>query len=168
MPKDLLSVDHISGLHCSNNELRSRSSLHRYRLFALSIGEETYYVVADLVGTPHFVVRGEGGEAFKRILRSPFGTLISETAEEFRVPIGFHGGIEDVSGSGAVLISGVNRKLIRIIQIQVQGGAGGLTHGWVHFDLDGPSVCPTTHNSAILSSAQAELGRQWNDHPICT
>ena len=53
-----------------------------------------------------------GGEAFKRILRSPFGTLISETAEEFRVPIGFHGGVEDGSGSGAVLISGESLKYI--------------------------------------------------------
>ena len=81
-------------------------TFYRHRLFAFSIGDENYYVVADLVGTPHFVVRGKGGEAFKRILRSPFGTLISETAEEFRVPLGFHGGVEDVSGSGAVLISG--------------------------------------------------------------
>ena len=77
------------------------------RIFALSVDEETYYVVSDLVGTPHFVISGKSGEGFKRIMRSPFGTLISETAEEFRVPVGFHGGVEDVSGSGAVLISGV-------------------------------------------------------------
>ena len=98
-------------------------------MFALSIGEETYYVVADLVGTPHFVVRGEGGEAFKRILRSPFGTLISETAEEFRVPIGFHGGIEDVSGSGAVLISGVNLKLIDTVNTNT--GWGWSSNTWL-------------------------------------
>ena len=31
------------------------------RLFALSLGEDIFYVVADLVGTPHFVLRGSKG-----------------------------------------------------------------------------------------------------------
>ena len=108
----LLSFTNILFIIFINNKTNNKihdlphQTFCRHRLFAFSIGDENYYVVADLVGTPHFVVRGKGGEAFKRILRSPFGTLISETAEEFRVPIGFHGGVEDVSGSGAVLISG--------------------------------------------------------------
>ena len=97
-------------------------------------------MVADLVGTPHFVVRGKGGEVFKRILRSPFGTLISETAEEFRVPIGFHGGVEDVSGSGAVLISGMPFESKFVSFFSLQGDPSGQLLYFIDFDLQVSSL----------------------------
>ena len=38
----------------------------------------------------------------------------------------------------------------------LQGGAGGLTHGWVDSDLVAPTFCPAAANSAIFPSAHAE------------
>ena len=50
------------------------------------------------------------------------------------------------------------------IHINIQGGTGCLTHGWFGFDIDVPQFFSRyAANAAIFPSAQAELGRQWNE-----
>ncbi|MDA0161256.1 hypothetical protein OM076_13345 [Solirubrobacter ginsenosidimutans] len=63
-------------------------------LIALERGGHRYFVETDPVGTPTAVF-DDSGAVVKRIRRSAYGELLTDTMPNFEVPIGFAGGIDD-------------------------------------------------------------------------
>ncbi len=64
------------------------------RLFALERKGTRYYVGADPQGTPR-VVSTASGAGVKSLDYDAFGTLLSDSAPGFELPIGFAGGLQD-------------------------------------------------------------------------
>jgi RHS repeat-associated protein len=63
-------------------------------LFAIKQGSDWYYVAADQQGTPR-VVSDANGQAVKVMEYDSFGKLLSDSNPDFKLPIGFAGGIND-------------------------------------------------------------------------
>jgi RHS repeat-associated protein len=66
-------------------------------LFAMRRGNSMFYVGSDHLGTPRVVVDATGA-AVKVMEYDSFGYPTSDSNTSFRLPIGFAGGIPDVTG----------------------------------------------------------------------
>lgn len=117
-PKRLTQcIDHVQGIEfnfiysSANSHSPNILNLHILRathlnlhLFAM-LGQEktaTIYCGCDQVGTLKLVT-DQNGRAIKRIQYDSFGNIISETEPEFRLPIGFAGGLQDYD-TGLVIL----------------------------------------------------------------
>jgi RHS repeat-associated protein len=63
-------------------------------LFAIKQGSDWYYVASDQQGTPR-VVSDATGQVVKVMEYNSFGKLLSDSNPDFKLPIGFAGGISD-------------------------------------------------------------------------
>ena len=74
------------------------------RLVALHKERSTFFVISDPVGSPHTLLDTRGRKV-KQVSRAPLGAVTEDTNEEFRLPVGFHGGLE-LGVAGLLLIRG--------------------------------------------------------------
>lgn len=64
------------------------------RLLVMDRGSTRYYVASDQVGTPK-IVMDAAGSAVKRVEVDSFGSILSDSAPAFTLPVGFTGGLYD-------------------------------------------------------------------------
>ena len=86
------------------NKLVSGTYDNKGHMISFKKEGQDYVVVTDNVKTP-YIVLDQDGNIFKEITYSPFGALIEETNEDFKIPVGFNGGI-DLDEAGIILING--------------------------------------------------------------
>jgi len=65
-------------------------------LLALDRGDARYYVMADTTGTPQSIWNAQG-DIVKQIVRDSFGRVLTDSAPDFPLLIGFAGGLEDAA-----------------------------------------------------------------------
>lgn len=74
------------------------------KLIAVEENNKLYAVIASPNGSPKKLLNQNRG-IFKEIFRSPFGTEIDDTNEDFNMVIGFSGGV-DLKYAGVIIIEG--------------------------------------------------------------
>ena len=87
-----------------SDNLVSTTYDNKGHIISFKMAGEEYVVVTDNVKTPYIVLDQEG-QTYKEMTYSPFGALIDETNDNFKIPIGYHGGI-DLDEAGVILIEG--------------------------------------------------------------
>ncbi|XP_067120237.1 teneurin-m-like isoform X3 [Centruroides vittatus] len=63
-------------------------------LMYMQQGNNKYYVASDHLGTPLAVFNSEG-KLVKKVFRTPFGKVISDSNPDFALPVDFQGGLRD-------------------------------------------------------------------------
>ena len=64
------------------------------RLIFTRVNDRQYYVITDRIGSPLYYLTPTG-KVVREIERTVYGEVLSDTDDQFPIPIGFCGGIYD-------------------------------------------------------------------------